>query len=1041
MPICPATPLSQQAVKVRQRRVFVAIFIAALLVLLTITAGAWQQGGSGPQRPQTGGVRPKSTPTRARAPKAETKSKKSGGPDSAQAPSLPPTLASADFDLIGLAATAAPSGQTVPKNTATVVNTSVDVPEGNDPTAIIAGLDPNYRVRGELVGPSLPTPLTIEAAIGQPLRIPPLPNAGDHLLQNLRVVDVGTANQPIIAGVTPDTCGITVIERLFVSEVRVSELTYEQIVQAGINLSPDNYNFFNFNLGLGTSAGSFNINIPVAFPTLGNNIALPPVVGNTQISTPGLEAPLITPPFVAPIMLEGEDEEGGRKPLVLPGGGGNVNIPGLVVFPGRIGLLHQFFEAIVIVGNGAPNGTPLVIRNLRARALLPDNATPGNVSDDPLRIAVTQTGGAVSELELHGLGADRRYGTGDDTLTFAPGQSGQAAFLLEGLREGLHTVNFDLSGMLDGLPGGPVRVRGSVPGAVLVRDASFSVAFTHPSVVRSGQEYDLGLTLYNSGNTNINAALANLSPNSIIGATLVGAPQQSFPATIPRGQSGTIKWRLRATTTGQVTASYVKVGENISAGLNLVTGVGDRNVPLSPDSLILPEAVKELPPEIIEPARELLGQAWSVANAPSGSLPEGVAPVSQTTVVDRAVQLGLAGLRIRFGEPQHVSVDTALRDWLGELETNPDSGFADTMRNTVAGYHWQDSVGAYFNRLLTANSQSPNDLMQDLANAEAPRNPFIAALATQAGGPPLFGARLANGGGQIGWGANAGERFGDFRGGAALPLQDANGVGSGQMLLVSRPAGEDWTLHLTGWANGAADIRLLIPNGAHSYRLVTLANVTIIAGRQYRIAFRLNSSQTLRVEENLNGVWTTVNGVGVSSSAISEPAPRLVGAIQVTPDVLPGGDNYGRIVGLLFSKPMDKTTGQTRSRYQIGGGTLTGSNPPANFGDPVKVFPPPLSITGQEAYINPYLDYGDRFIFAVLNHPVGPFVDRHLSLNGLTDKRNVGLAAPVVNRPLGIRVSPQAQPPGSFVSGGPGAKRRRHAGSQRSGQIWCSRWL
>src|SRR5207244_2529584 len=158
--------------------------------------------------------------------------------------------------------------------------------------------------------------------------------------------------------------------------------------------------------------------------------------------------------------------------------------------------------------------------------------------------------------------------------------------------------------------------------------------------------------------------------------------QRQFATTIGRGESATVKWRLRANITGEVTASYVKVGDDINAGLALVTGVGDRNIPLSPDSLILPDPFRHLPPDVVEAGRALLGQAWSIANAPPGSLPQGVTKVTKQTVINRAVELGIAGMRVDFGELASVSLDTVLRDWLGELQDVPDPGFADTQRNT-----------------------------------------------------------------------------------------------------------------------------------------------------------------------------------------------------------------------------------------------------------------------------------------------------------------------------------------------------------------------
>jgi len=240
-------------------------------------------------------------------------------------------------------------------------------------------------------------------------------------------------------------------------------------------------------------------------------------------------------------------------------------------------------------------------------------------------------------------------------------------------------------------------VTGEAFGAVLVRDAAFGVTFTHPGTVRAGQEYDLAMTLFNSGSRDILGAFAELSAASISGADLVGdGPQarRDFPTTIAPGQSGAVKWRLRARVTGAVTASYIKAEGASSMGLDLVTGVGDRNIPLSPESLILPDPAKYLPPPVVDASSAVLGQAWSVAVAPSGALPAGVTPVSKALVLDRAVELGVAGLRVRFGEPLEVSLITLLRDWMGEAEEPADPGFDEVLCATETGFAWQDRLGA-----------------------------------------------------------------------------------------------------------------------------------------------------------------------------------------------------------------------------------------------------------------------------------------------------------------------------------------------------------
>ncbi len=977
----------------------------ALLLFMLFAIGA-----SALQTPQTGGrnagVKPKRTPQRRDRNVRAGQSKALVAPMSSSI--LSPVLATADFDLLGLAVTADPATLTVPKNTATSIHTSVRVPDGTDPLNIIAALNPNYRVRGELTGPSLTAPLTLEAPIGQPLNVPPLSNAGDHLVRNLRVVDLSTPEQAVVTSVTPDSCGIVVIERLLISQVQVHELSYDQIIQAGINITGDSYRAFNFTLGVATSSTPQEIVIPVAFPPVG--IEDPrPLIGIPSISSPGIDVPTVLPIMLFP---EGPDGQPSDTPI-LPGEE-LPKIPGVIIFPGRVGFLHQFFEAIVIVGNGAPNGAPLVIHSLRAKAKLPDQGTAADASDDPLRIAETQVGGRVSELELHGLGPDNKYGTGDDLTSFGPNESGQASFLLEGLKEGLHPISFDLEAMLEGLPSGPVKVRGEVAGAVLVRDASFAVTFTHPSVVRAGNDYDLGMTIYNSGQTDINGAFAQLPPTSISGAELdpQDTGQRQFPTTIKKGESATVKWRLNANVTGEVTATYVKVGEGISAGLNLVTGVGDRNIPLSPDSLILPEPVKYLPPNVVDAARALLGQAWSIANAPSGSLPPGVVKVTRQTVVDRAVELGVAGLRVDFGEPVSVSLDTVLRDWLGELQASPDVGFADTQRNTRSGYEWFDSIGAEAYQRLNAGPSpvTPLAFHQEFANTELPRSRFISALVTHASGQAIVGTRFVNAQGkQVGFGATPDERAGDLAQGSSLRLTNTDVISgavtyAGQMLAISNPNTDNWTLELNGWQTGAVDLSLVAPTNSQSYNLYSWTEIQITQGGKYRVRFKpLALSSVPVLEKFQDGSWQAT-GATAAVTPLNQPAPRVVGVIQVTEDVVAGGDNYGRLVGILFSKPMLQDQAQTASRYRIGGGILKGSNPAQQVGDPI-------SVKGAT------VQFGNRFVFLSLNSTIGPYIERDLTISSMQDTRRLPLSPSPVTTIIQPRVSPEGRPPGAYLTG------------------------
>ena len=57
----------------------------------------------------------------------------------------------------------------------------------------------------------------------------------------------------------------------------------------------------------------------------------------------------------------------------------------------------------------------------------------------------------------------------------------------------------ELSGILNGLPVGPVPIRGRAAGAVLVRNPRFTLTFTHPEIVNAGEPYTLDVTVTNTG--------------------------------------------------------------------------------------------------------------------------------------------------------------------------------------------------------------------------------------------------------------------------------------------------------------------------------------------------------------------------------------------------------------------------------------------------------------------------------------------------------------------------------------------------------------
>ena len=68
-------------------------------------------------------------------------------------------------------------------------------------------------------------------------------------------------------------------------------------------------------------------------------------------------------------------------------------IPGVVVIPGDIGFLNQFFSVMLMVGNVAPAGSNLVVTDLKAEIVLPPGIdTVVGSPDDPLRMGRTDRG-------------------------------------------------------------------------------------------------------------------------------------------------------------------------------------------------------------------------------------------------------------------------------------------------------------------------------------------------------------------------------------------------------------------------------------------------------------------------------------------------------------------------------------------------------------------------------------------------------------------------------------------------------------------------
>ncbi|HSH09270.1 MAG TPA: hypothetical protein VK995_02710, partial [Oceanipulchritudo sp.] len=380
-----------------------------------------------------------------------------------------------------------PAALAVPKNIAGSVATSLrglSAPEGS-------------YVEAWLRGPSFPARRLLGAP-GQPLLLPPLNLVGDYALDGIRLVD---ANGETILDGSPASIPVTVFDEVLISRVTSRPLTLDEIQERGIQIDDQNFRAVEFEVGFVIDGATIPVKFPVISPNYRDNHELIPTaeleerLAYAEKVNQDIAATLRLPEELTTtqtgIVLKGinfqrVEEKDIELGLEIP------PIPALMLIPGNIGFLNQFFSVMIFTENGAPEGSGLSVREIKAELLLPPGADqilgtyelPG---DDPLRFARIGPSGEIHNiLSVVNPGPDGELTTTDDIGRLQPGDTGQAEFLVEGLQEGLHVMDLKLSAQLDGLAAGSVSIEGRAAGSVLVRNPKFSMAFIHPRTVRTG---------------------------------------------------------------------------------------------------------------------------------------------------------------------------------------------------------------------------------------------------------------------------------------------------------------------------------------------------------------------------------------------------------------------------------------------------------------------------------------------------------------------------------------------------------------------------
>lgn len=831
-------------------------------------------------------------------------------------------LGSGELRIVGAQLAVSPPHQTVPRNQETGLSTALVDP--SNPTASVS--DPSLVglvVKGELSGPDFATPQLLSAPAGQLLPIPPLLSVGNYVVDHLRLEQCtggdACATDTFVMDAEPALATLNVFDHVLVTSVTTQPLSLDELQERGIILDSTNFSAYQFSFGIGTESSPAPVTFDVAF--LKDAAALPAGASgalNLPVTVPGLDIPNLE---VSGLVLQAPPVEFDR--VQIP------PIPAVIVIPGNIAFLHQFFQVIVLVSNAAPAGTQLMVTSASATLILPPGADAlPSTSDDPLAPAPTAAGvptdangNSVADLRNKTRGA----------ADFGPGDAATGEFDVEGRLEGTYQLAVTINAQLLGLPIGPVPLSGKAFGTVLVRNPRFALTFNHPDVVRAGETYALFVTIHNTGMGDANCVTLTLDPKDVSGATLVagktvdsrqsmvdsGCPAPSGPGvvgvpTIGRNDAATVEYDFIARKNGQVTATGFTTSDPLNAAFVLRTGIGDHGIPLSPESLVLAPYVSDLPRDFFAAAMRVLGLAHSVATAPAGA-PIGITNhIGRDLVEQRAQQLTEAGLRIRIGDMPITSIGDVMLDWLGNtVESRQsrveserfDPGFDEVMRETNAGHDLEAAWAGVVQSIVDSQQSTVVGYQSAFAAAEQYRPTFTSVAV--AGNASI--AIVDDHGGTTAVDSRQSTVERDIPGTVLLGLTD------GQLAVIGN-TGQSSFYDASVTGSGLVDIGVVWPDATGNLQQLILTSVGLGSGQTatLRITPRGTGAPVLQLPNNQQPVTR-------NQSFDANAGPQIVGVRQI-----PESDplQRGRVVAVLYDRDIDGSVTHSVLNYAENQGQL-----------------------------------------------------------------------------------------------------------------------
>ena len=771
--------------------------------------------------------------------------------------------------------------------------------------AATAGPVAGLKVVGDLSGPELPQAIPYETAPGGTFFLPGFQREGDYLLSNIRLVE--TATGKVLANAEPFLATLHV-RQILLASATVTRLTLADLQARGITITQQDFNAFKFAVGFVFSGTTVSIELPVLYSGNGTTqmLSLPTV--NLDGLPPAVASAVKRwqPPNIVPFQLNATAP---RAPS--PGGTDDeITDPefplyGAIVLPGSVSFLNQFFDAKLIVANGAPTGSGAALQNVTGSMKLP--------SGDVLRLASTappvSVGQKLPVLEANGQGS------------IGPGEQGTASWTVEGLLPGTHVLTMAIEADLS-RPGRPVLATGGVvQAAVEVVDARFQLAFNHPDVVRTAEPYSLYVTVTNLSRATQNLVTVDLASENISGAHKADA-QESFAKTIPTldpGASETLEYRLVADVTGTCVATTFQATGGLSGVIHLRAAVGEAGIPLSPAALVLPRFTDLLPKSLVDADVRLLGLAYSLATAPAGAAPAGLPHPLKADVERRAIDLGEAGQRLYLQEKTLESLEALALDQLGNRH---DLSEYDGLRRALdRGAQAGAALGDLFRQEQQNRNLTAADFVDHFAATTSYGRPWLAATLVPNGSQPaptLEVRQIAAGGAtSLAYTNEDPSRVRSLPYGEIYAIHDVPAGTKMPFALVGRlDAAAAYSVDLHAPATGASGrLVLVVPSDdLAGFRKVDFGFVTMGASEVWEVrAVKAAGDAPLAFALVYASSGLPVPGAPAPSvTNLSVPPFRVIGAVQ-DPEL----DRYGLGISYLFNRPPDRTSAETPSSYSV----------------------------------------------------------------------------------------------------------------------------